>query len=684
MNIVGFSAGIAEGSFNETASDAYWSECWTKLNALLGESNVEPAFAAQTYTAFVAEESSYYTLVKQVIDSEIITVPPSPDILALNSAYVAAFQALATYLNAGSTWSSGVPSWISDANLSATDTIVGATFRGTWKAYYDARTALLNAIAAKSKIIADLAQDAAGSVALRVDTTLDANNRVTTAVIPTTSIAPDRAGLFMGANYMGFHDGDEWKTYMDANGNFALDGAGAHGLSWNAATGTLTVAGNITVQDGAITSDKLTSSQIVGKDIRTAANVGNGTVSGCRMTTAGFEAYNGATRTVFISNTGAASFAGTVTCGSGSKIAGFTATTTDMTAGSGSTAIGLSTDTDKKAFWAGHATPASAPFYIEHDGTVKMKDGLLGQYSFDITTYNVGGNVYDMTTIGKAVYGDKNTAKAVALAGGFSLPDDQNATALSIAHGGVTTTGGGFLAPAIYLKSSVNGVLRSLGLHAPIKPVTTSDEESYLASYNTPIYVALNSTTEYAMHTEGRINAKGGYTSVSDERVKSDIADVSVLESLKTVRVKKYRLDDAKSRRVLREARIEASLRDTNGFELPKPGEFDQPDLPEYNPNLSIGAMAADFNAAFGLNRGSASVVCLNDQIGVALRAIQELAEIVDDQAAEIAELRAALKLPEKQKKQVAAEFADEEIEKVADAHIKAAYENIMQEYKKK
>ncbi|HQB83124.1 MAG TPA: hypothetical protein PLR50_06500, partial [Candidatus Rifleibacterium sp.] len=265
-----------------------------------------------------------------------------------------------------------------------------------------------------------------------------------------------------------------------------------------------------------------------------------------------------------------------------------------------------------------------------------MKDGLLGQYSFNITTFSVGGNNYDMTTIGKAVYGDKTANISVALAGGFSLPDDQNATALSIAHGGVTTNGGYFLAPAIYLKSSVNGVLRSLGLHAPIKPVTTSDE-SYLASYNTPIYVALNSATEYAMHTEGRINAKGGYTSVSDERVKSDITDVSVLGPLKTVRVKKYRLDDAKSRRVLREARIKASLRDTNGFELPKPGEFDQPDLPEYNPNLSIGAMAADFNAAFGLNRGSASVVCLNDQIGVALRAIQELAEIVDDQAAEIA-----------------------------------------------
>ncbi|HQB84030.1 MAG TPA: hypothetical protein PLR50_11070, partial [Candidatus Rifleibacterium sp.] len=60
------------------------------------------------------------------------------------------------------------------------------------------------------------------------------------------------------------------------------------------------------------------------------------------------------------------------------------------------------------------------------------------------------------------------------------------------------------------------------------------------------------------------------------------------------------------------------------------------------------------------------------------------LAEIIDDQAAEIAELRAALKLPEKQKKQAnSIEFTAEDIEKAADDHVKAAYEAIMQEAKK-
>ncbi|SBV91895.1 hypothetical protein [uncultured Dysgonomonas sp.] len=77
------------------------------------------------------------------------------------TAYNSAFQALANYLNNGTAWSTGVPSWIADANLSVTTTINGSTFRANWKAYYDARTALLNAIAKKAKQLADAAQSSA-------------------------------------------------------------------------------------------------------------------------------------------------------------------------------------------------------------------------------------------------------------------------------------------------------------------------------------------------------------------------------------------------------------------------------------------------------------------------------------------------------------------------------------------
>ncbi len=75
------------------------------------------------------------------------------DTLAINfsittekTTYDGAFQDLADYLNAGVTWVSGVPTWINNDNLGTTTDIVGITFRSNFQTYYDAKTALLNAI----------------------------------------------------------------------------------------------------------------------------------------------------------------------------------------------------------------------------------------------------------------------------------------------------------------------------------------------------------------------------------------------------------------------------------------------------------------------------------------------------------------------------------------------------------
>lgn len=75
------------------------------------------------------------------------------------------------------------------------------------------------------------------------------------------------------------------------------------------------------IKDGAITTNKLTSDQIIGKDIRTAANVGSGT-SGVKFTSAGIEAWSGTTRTVYIQSNGSAEFNGTITAAAGT-IGGF-------------------------------------------------------------------------------------------------------------------------------------------------------------------------------------------------------------------------------------------------------------------------------------------------------------------------------------------------------------------------
>lgn len=67
-------------------------------------------------------------------------------------------------------------------NISTTSDIVGTTFRSNFKAYYDARTNLLNAIATKSKSLADTAQTTANTAIANASTAqTTANNAVASA-----------------------------------------------------------------------------------------------------------------------------------------------------------------------------------------------------------------------------------------------------------------------------------------------------------------------------------------------------------------------------------------------------------------------------------------------------------------------------------------------------------------------
>jgi len=59
------------------------------------------------------------------------------------AAMEAAFLALAKYLNNNVTWTSGIPLWISDAQLSVTTTVVPATFRAKFADYYESLNALI-------------------------------------------------------------------------------------------------------------------------------------------------------------------------------------------------------------------------------------------------------------------------------------------------------------------------------------------------------------------------------------------------------------------------------------------------------------------------------------------------------------------------------------------------------------
>ena len=73
------------------------------------------------------------------------------------------FQSLATYLNNNTTYTSGIPFWLSDTQLSVNTTIDGTAYRTYWSNLYTARTALLNAIASKARDLAKNAQTSADS-----------------------------------------------------------------------------------------------------------------------------------------------------------------------------------------------------------------------------------------------------------------------------------------------------------------------------------------------------------------------------------------------------------------------------------------------------------------------------------------------------------------------------------------
>jgi hypothetical protein len=66
-----------------------------------------------------------------------------------------------TYDNAYTTLSNYVTPFLTD--LTTTSDIVGTTFRSNFKAYYDARTALIKKITDTAKALADAAQTAANS-----------------------------------------------------------------------------------------------------------------------------------------------------------------------------------------------------------------------------------------------------------------------------------------------------------------------------------------------------------------------------------------------------------------------------------------------------------------------------------------------------------------------------------------
>lgn len=155
------------GAYRPASSVAFAGDITGTIAGTAASTVVSNANSAYTLVSDIASDSKLTPVEKQDIRREwnaIYSEKSSLDAQATalgitteKTTYDNSIQALGTYLNGGTAYTLGAtpPSWITDANLSATTTIVGATFRSTFKTYYDAKIALINKMAAVAATKAD-------------------------------------------------------------------------------------------------------------------------------------------------------------------------------------------------------------------------------------------------------------------------------------------------------------------------------------------------------------------------------------------------------------------------------------------------------------------------------------------------------------------------------------------------
>ena len=180
----------------------------------------------------------------------------------------------------------------------------------------------------------------------------------------------------------------------------------------------------------------------------------------------------------------------------------------------------------------------------------------------------------------------------------YDATDANNVKNLQLDANGFSYTNGSlncYMSPTGFHQSGANSQYVDYSLSGNSGSVITFNKV-----YGFNIYCKTNNKY-VSVDTNGNISASGTITSSkgtcqgsSDENLKTNIKDVNVLNTLKSLRIKKWNYKD---------------------------------DLV----NAHIGPMARDFNEAFDVNGRSSKLISFHDTAGIALRAVQELSEEVDD-----------------------------------------------------
>jgi hypothetical protein len=250
---------------------------------------------------------------------------------------------------------------------------------------------------------------------------------------------------------------------LGANNKFKVLSNGALTATSATITGAITATSGFigTAADGfSINSSYIAKGKISLTDSNSGVYVGAdgialGASSVFKVTNAGVLTATSANITGAITAT-SGSFTGSITAGSGS-VGGFTIGATSLTAGTGSVAIGMATS-GGYAFFAGNATPASAPFHVTDAGYVKSTNGNIGGFgvSANSLTFGSGGNTVGIDS------GGTNPAFYAGSATPGSAPFRVSTSGVLVATsatitGAITATSGSFTGSITAGSGSVGG-----------------------------------------------------------------------------------------------------------------------------------------------------------------------------------------------------------------------------------
>jgi len=250
---------------------------------------------------------------------------------------------------------------------------------------------------------------------------------------------------------------------LGANNKFKVLSNGALTATSATITGAITATSGFigTVADGfSINSSYIAKGKISLTDSNAGVYIGAdgialGASSVFKVTNTGVLTATSANITGAITAT-SGSFTGSITAGSGS-VGGFTIGATSLTAGTGSVAIGMATS-GGYAFFAGNATPASAPFHVTDAGYVKSTNGNIGGFgvSANSLTFGSGGNTVGIDS------GGTNPAFYAGSATPGSAPFRVSTSGVLVATsatitGAITATSGSFTGSITAGSGSVGG-----------------------------------------------------------------------------------------------------------------------------------------------------------------------------------------------------------------------------------